>query len=523
MGRHPFVGTVRSGDIPPLHENIKNYRYVYTDKINVGMDQPPGTPSIIDFSPSIAQAFDDAFLTKSTNSRPPADKWVLLLENLEKSLVKCDENPLHFIPNDADICPWCEMENRLSTVLFLPFIAGGQLLNNVNDPGIANFNLAALWSRINSINLPLKIEPKLSFLNPGPSQEAIGAKPGKFSFENYNMPLAGVAAIGAMFFLPALFIVWVPVIFWAFSKKDSIDNSSLNKFKNRYLDAEQRFQQELQNWYQRTGIKTFIDLRAELVDAKNSYETAQAEEQRQIEKYRSERREKQLFAFLDSFDISRAKIKGIGPSKEAVLSSYGIDTAADISKNKLLSLPGFGEITSRPLLEWRAGLERKFVYQPNENDLDRLEILKIKNATQIKLAALRKKLTAGATNIVILAQRAQQALNIEDPILASINKLRLQAKSDLIYLGLPIPNVSQSSLSLKTGVTSTSSTNQSGSKINRGVPPPARSTNSTSSSQVSCPRCGSGMVKRLARKGRNAGSYFWGCSRYPSCKGTKNI
>ncbi|MCW5599410.1 MAG: hypothetical protein KIT59_09910, partial [Nitrosomonas sp.] len=34
MGRHPFVGTVRNGDIPPLHENIKNYKYVYTDTRN---------------------------------------------------------------------------------------------------------------------------------------------------------------------------------------------------------------------------------------------------------------------------------------------------------------------------------------------------------------------------------------------------------------------------------------------------------------------------------------------------------
>jgi restriction system protein len=32
-----------------------------------------------------------------------------------------------------------------------------------------------------------------------------------------------------------------------------------------------------------------------------------------------------------------------------------------------------------------------------------------------------------------------------------------------------------------------------------------------------CPKCGSKMVQRTARKGKNAGETFWGCSRYPQC------
>ncbi|MDI1310492.1 MAG: restriction endonuclease [Methylotenera sp.] len=35
-----------------------------------------------------------------------------------------------------------------------------------------------------------------------------------------------------------------------------------------------------------------------------------------------------------------------------------------------------------------------------------------------------------------------------------------------------------------------------------------------------CPLCGSAMVKRIARKGANAGNEFWGCSAYPRCRGT---
>ena len=38
-----------------------------------------------------------------------------------------------------------------------------------------------------------------------------------------------------------------------------------------------------------------------------------------------------------------------------------------------------------------------------------------------------------------------------------------------------------------------------------------------------CPRCGKAMVLRVARKGPGAGSEFWGCSNYPSCKAIKPV
>lgn len=34
-----------------------------------------------------------------------------------------------------------------------------------------------------------------------------------------------------------------------------------------------------------------------------------------------------------------------------------------------------------------------------------------------------------------------------------------------------------------------------------------------------CPICNSKMIKRTAKKGRNAGNTFWGCSQFPNCRG----
>jgi len=36
-----------------------------------------------------------------------------------------------------------------------------------------------------------------------------------------------------------------------------------------------------------------------------------------------------------------------------------------------------------------------------------------------------------------------------------------------------------------------------------------------------CPRCGSAMVLRTARRGANSGNQFWGCTKFPTCKGTR--
>ena len=40
-------------------------------------------------------------------------------------------------------------------------------------------------------------------------------------------------------------------------------------------------------------------------------------------------------------------------------------------------------------------------------------------------------------------------------------------------------------------------------------------------SSTGCPVCGAGMVRRTAKRGAKAGAQFWGCSTYPTCRGTR--
>lgn len=53
--------------------------------------------------------------------------------------------------------------------------------------------------------------------------------------------------------------------------------------------------------------------------------------------------------------------------------------------------------------------------------------------------------------------------------------------------------------------------------------PPTAASATTEEKQILCPKCGAIMVKRKAARGLNAGREFYGCSKYPKCRGIVNI
>ena len=48
----------------------------------------------------------------------------------------------------------------------------------------------------------------------------------------------------------------------------------------------------------------------------------------------------------------------------------------------------------------------------------------------------------------------------------------------------------------------------------RRIDPPA----AADATEFQCPKCGGAMVRRVAKRGENAGSEFWGCSMFPKCR-----
>jgi DNA-binding helix-hairpin-helix protein with protein kinase domain len=506
MGRHPFVGTVRHGDIPPLHENIQHFRYVYAENRDVGMDQPPGTPALSDFSPGVAKLFDTAFSKVSADRRPTAEQWVKQLDELESSLTQCQDNPLHYAPRDASECAWCEMDRQLGTFLFLPYIPGAKLKSEGFDPGVGGFNLDLIWVKIEAVvqSVPNNPNPKVTSAQVTPSEKAMNARN---TGNPWGFLLAG-AALWILIVAPKLWFLWIPLAYWGYGMIKGSDSIDSSPFTQAYIDAANRWNKAIQEWYLRIGYIDFVAAKSELTESRVTYLRLAEEERGLLTKYQHERRERQLHAFLDQFDIQHSQIRGIGPAKQAVLASYGIDTVADISLSRLLAVPGFGQTTSQGLLEWRAKHEKRFVYLSQINDSDRQEIARIRSSIEAKASPLRRKLSVGPHNIEQLAKRVKDSLSIVDPTLIQVQRQREQTKCDLEYLSISIPHVPTNSTVQPTNTNASNRTSQN-------------YTSSTSSPR--CPRCNSTMIQRIARRGRNAGGSFWGCSRYPSCKGTRNI
>ena len=60
-------------------------------------------------------------------------------------------------------------------------------------------------------------------------------------------------------------------------------------------------------------------------------------------------------------------------------------------------------------------------------------------------------------------------------------------------------------------------------KIDKDVAPKEKPTVVADGKTPSCPKCEGEMVKRLTKKGDKAGTEFWGCQKFPKCRGVVSI
>ena len=79
-------------------------------------------------------------------------------------------------------------------------------------------------------------------------------------------------------------------------------------------------------------------------------------------------RESQLNDFLDQFFITQEKWPRIPKSALSALSSYGVETAADVTHDSVLKVPGFGAVRTRLLVDWRDRKARGFWFDSSKTN-----------------------------------------------------------------------------------------------------------------------------------------------------------
>ena len=314
-----------------------------------------------------------------------------------------------------------------------------------------------------------------------------------------------------MIAVPGLWFIAIGIVYLAYKLSEQAEDTS-PAFRQRFLDIERDWNSALDNRERRSGFDQIEALKASLQDAKESYEALAADQAGCITRYQNERENRQRTKFLEGFRIRNHKIFGIGPAKLAALTSYGIETAADITAAAVRVVPGFGPINSKPLLEWRKQCERGFIYDPRPTPADHYEIAKIKSENRQQKQLLRQKLSAEAQQFTLAVKTFRSFISQIDPSLNDLHRRRSQIEADLTYLNIPFPPRPTRSAPFKPTI-----------RPGQTATAPRSASTPTAAAGITCPLCGSPMVRRVARRRRRYGKPFWGCSRYPRCHGTRPI
>lgn len=512
MGRHPYAGRNSGPDIS-MGDAIAQNRFAFslTRQSATQTTPPPGTLTLDIFPDAAMTAFEQAF-GLNAGARPSASDWIGVLTKLEASLNHCSKVKTHYFPSKAKGCAWCVLTANSGFDMF-PDLSAVTPNIPTDTRGTEQAILEILAFRFPTVADLLPQPP-----TPQAASAALSeAKNGKRGRALLGLLMMGGAVGGFIVAIPAWF-VWVGLAYWGwvtFSDREV----EPGPFEKAFKEADERVQRALESFVRRNGLTEVVKVRGDLDATIANYKGHDDALTREMMILKSNRESRQRKAYLDRFSVRRANISGIGPSKTATLISFGIETAADVNRSSVLRVPGFGDVMSGKLVEWRRRHEFRFKYDRTANAQDVAD----ERALRGRFAADKAKLESTIRNGLGTLRNAKARLDAlpakarsDRELLAALGT-RAQAEYDIRTLGGTVP----ASAVVLTIPQPSRPAPQSPKAPRIGSSPQPRPTPATSTPD--CPFCGKRMVKRTARRGSNAGNQFWGCSSYPHCKGTRNL
>lgn len=408
MGRHPFSGAFLGRGDMPIEKAIEQYRFAYGPNATARqMKQPPATLALEAVSAPIAQLFERAFL--SNRARPRAQEWIGPLANLWQNLKQCSHNSGHSYLATLSSCPWCDVERRSGIVVFYPIYVTGVAT------GTGTFNITAVWAQIEGVPVPPPppLLPVKGSISPTPSFSATKIKAAR--------RMRGYMCVGALIVISVVLLVLplgsgttfflillAATVAAAFALTG--DTDSKHNFQQAQRDAARVWIDIQSRWPIHDARTAFNSKVAELKIKKTEYQNLPAIRQRKLQRLEKEVYKRQLERFLDGHRIDKARINGIGHARQITLRSYGLETAADITLNAVLTVPGFGPTYTAKLLAWRSDLERKFVFNPNRG-VDPQDKQTVEAEIQTQQTKLEQELRTGTIALRRISEQAHSTYN----------------------------------------------------------------------------------------------------------------
>lgn len=435
MGRHPFAGRYSGRGDMPIERAIEQYRFAYsTVNARTLMSPPPSCLRLAEVSPEIARLFEAAFAPGSAdhNARPSAGAWYRHLGVLESQLKPCAIDPGHYLVAGGH-CPWCRLASERGKDFFVTvtFIAPSRAAEA--------FSIEQAWNAIEAVGkiiYPLapresysRLEPKTLGSLEDPSR-LLRRGAGWIAVCSAATTPAGLLSPAVAIFTLAFtisFTVWW-LILWLTRpahKERRSRRRRLNKSSADLLAAQKKFKAMANDFSLQFAAK-----REGLEKIRRELEGLSSKKQYEIQQLQDTASERQKEAYLSRCLIRQAVISGIGPARIAMLESYGIEAADDISWSRVEAVPGFGPTLTSTLLAWRASKERDFRYDPAQG-VPRAALAAVEaNYAQIRMRCERQ-LRSGPSELRRILEEAKRELGALDQVVADRELSVAQAHCDL--------------------------------------------------------------------------------------------
>jgi DNA-binding helix-hairpin-helix protein with protein kinase domain len=389
LGRHPFAGRYSGRGEMPIEKAITEHRYAYGRNAKAAsMDPPPFAPAALAASAEIAELWERAFSPQGAQGvgRPTAREWIGRLKALESSATRCAQHPGHYFVAASGRCPWCAIESSSGTLLFLAPL--GAIVTD------SHFNLAVVWSRIAQIAPPGPV-PEIPVPTVKPSPQASALRASCLARKIGGRVAVLIAACIALAVAPGGFILWLlaALALWAGVGSWAKAEAEVSSFRNKRNEAHGLFMQFEERLRTETAPERFAQRLKALETMRVEYMNLPIVRDRKMKALIADREKHARTRFLEGFEIEDAKIPGIGPAKRAMLESYNIETAADITESAVLDVPGFGPALYGRLADWRRSVDMRFKFDPNSavdpRDIQDLERNLVQRRMQLERSLLQ--------------------------------------------------------------------------------------------------------------------------------------
>ncbi len=430
MGRHPFAGRYTgTGEPPAIDDAIIQSRYAYsTDTARTQMTPPPGSLRMSALPPSICALFEAAFApTAGRGARPTAERWVTELAALGASLERCGVNAAHWYAPVAGACPWCAVEASSGVTLFPAVFVSGP----------AGDGILLLWQEIQAVPEPPPLPP-LAPPTPrataSPRMQAAAARlMARKVAAAAILVLGGIVSLatlpGSVLPIALLAVLALAAACWRLYRPQEVAEARAT------LDDARADWAKLAAKWQPGPAARFAPVRQSLADMKREYDAMPDRRSRELHGLTADRRQQQLQAHLEGFEIATAKVPGIGRAKVAALLSYGIETAADIDQARIEAVPGFGPKTAAALVAFRQGCEAAFRFDAART-VAPAQLAAMDGMLHQRRAKIEQELVAGLAQLRAMATGERRHRAALQAAMASLEPVYSQALADARLLGV---------------------------------------------------------------------------------------